>query len=289
MPPASRRGLLAALGSGALALLPARAGAAEPDKPAETPPVDTGEGACLLTPQSIEGPFYRDPWLVRSDIREGRKGVPLRLRLRVIEADCTALPDARVDVWHCDAQGIYSGYPGQGDSRAIDTSGETFLRGTQDTDKSGWVTFETIYPGWYPGRATHIHIKVFLDERTLLIGQIYFPDALNEFLYTQVPAYGGRKLERLTVNTNDGIAQEEDPERRAFCAVKEEHERYVASLVIGVDRGADAKGLDRRPGSPPPTTTGGLPPGPPGAPHGHAKATIKDRLSSLVPGFRHAR
>ncbi|MGE7157141.1 hypothetical protein ACQKJ1_25815 [Methylorubrum rhodesianum] len=82
----------------------------------------------------------------------------MRLRLRVIEAGpCTPVAGARVDVWHSDARGLYSGYPGQGDDRAVDTSGQTFLRGTQMTDEGGWVSFETIYPGWYAGRATHIH------------------------------------------------------------------------------------------------------------------------------------
>ena len=285
-PVASRRGLLAVLGAGAAALLPGRARA----EMAASEGLNAGDGACILTPQAIEGPFYRDPWLVRSDIREGRTGVPLRVRLRVIEAgSCTPVAGARVDIWHCDAQGLYSGFLGQGDTRAIDTSGETFLRGTQDTNNAGWVTFETVYPGWYAGRATHIHVKVFLDEGNLLTGQIYFPDALNEYLYTHVPAYGGRKVERFVVNANDGIAQEEDPERRAFCAVKEERDRYVASLVVGVDRSADAKAMDRavtprgRPERPP-TVTGGLPPGHHGP--GPGRAALKDRVSALVPGLK---
>ena len=290
-PLASRRGLLAALGAGTAALLPRGAWAEEASEKAAV--IEAGEGACILTPQAIEGPFYRDPWLVRSDIREGRTGVPLRVRLRVIEAGpCTPITGARVDIWHCDAQGLYSGFPGQGDSRALDTSGETFLRGTQDTDTTGWATFETIYPGWYAGRATHIHVKVFLDERTLLIGQIYFPDALNEYLYAHVPAYGGRKVERTVVNANDGIALEEDPERRAFCAVKEERDRYVATLVLGVDRSADGKAMERsrtpagrpeRP-PPPPATTGGIPPHPHGP--GPARPAIKDRTAVLVPGMK---
>ncbi|SFM72163.1 Dioxygenase [Methylobacterium pseudosasicola] len=103
---------------------------------------------CVLTPQSIEGPFYVDPKLVRIDITEGRDGIPLRLRLRVIHAGpCTPVADARIDIWHCDARGLYSGYPGQGDDRSIDTSGQTFLRGTQTTDSEGCATFDTIYPG----------------------------------------------------------------------------------------------------------------------------------------------
>ncbi|WP_336492039.1 intradiol ring-cleavage dioxygenase [Methylobacterium nigriterrae] len=278
-PPTSRRTLLAALGGSLATLLPASAKAG---------PIPSGEdGSCLLTPQTIEGPFYLDPKLMRSDITEGRAGVPLRLRLRVIEAGpCTPIAGARVDIWHCDAKGLYSGYPGQGDSRSLDTSGQTFLRGTQMTDAAGVVTFETIYPGWYAGRATHIHLKAFLDARTMLTGQIYFPDALNEFLYTQVPAYTGRRAERFIVNANDGIANEEDPNRRAFCAVKEERDRYVASLTLGVDCSASGTDTERAetltalPERPP--RAGGSPPGL----RGPGRSALKDRLGALVPGLR---
>lgn len=282
--PASRRGFFALLSGTAAGLVASRTEAATP------PSANDGEGACLLTPQAIEGPFYTDPKLVRADITEGRPGVPLRIRLRVIEAGpCTAVQGARVDIWHCDAQGLYSGYPGQGDSRTIDTTGQTFLRGTQVTDSSGWASFETLYPGWYAGRATHIHVKVFLDARTVLIGQIYFPDALNEFLYTQVLAYRGRKADRFVVNANDGIANEEDPQRRAFCAVKEERDRYVASLVIGIDRSADATETDRddtprrRPDGPTPRRSE-----PPPRFRGPPRLTLKDRLAALVPGLKRA-
>lgn len=274
----SRRSLFAALGAGAAGLLPRAAISA------------SGAGGeaevCVLTPQSIEGPFYQDPRLVRADIAESRAGVPLRLRLRVVEAgSCQPVAGVRVDVWHCDAQGLYSGYPGQGDSRAVDTSGQTFLRGSQTTDAAGWVSFDTIYPGWYAGRATHIHVKAFLDARTMLTGQIYFPDALNEFLYTQVPAYQGRRAERFIVNANDGIANEEDPHRRAFCAVKEEAERYLATLTLGVDHARSGERRESRGGRPerPPPGAGG---GPPPDLRRPARLTLKDRLAALVPGLR---
>lgn len=286
-PPSSRRGFLTALSAGIAGLLPgagARAAA-----PAGGGP-DSDGAHCVLTPQSIEGPFYLDPKLVRADITDGRAGVPLRLRLRVVEAGpCTPIAGARVDVWHCDAKGLYSGYPGQGDARSLDTSGKTFLRGTQMTDAAGWVGFETIYPGWYVGRATHIHVRTILDARTVLIGQIYFPDALNEFLYTNVPAYAGRKADRFIINANDGILHEEDPERRAFCAVKEERDRYVATLTLGVDRGANAasEARDETPSGRPERP---LPPdGPPPDFRRPPRLTMKERLAALVPGFQRER
>jgi protocatechuate 3,4-dioxygenase beta subunit len=240
---------------------------------------------CILTPQSIEGPFYLDPHLVRREIAEDRKGVPLRVMLRVIEAGlCTPLATARVDIWHADARGIYSGYDAQGDGRNISTAGQKFLRGTQFTDDGGWVSFDTIYPGWYAGRATHIHFKVFLKERTVLMGQIYFPDALSEFIYTQVSAYKDRATARDVVNANDMIANPDDPQRLSFCAIKEERDRYVATLILGVDRNGAAR-ADRPGPPPPPRGRNGPPPGPPaGGPLGFLP--LGDRIEALIPRAR---
>jgi protocatechuate 3,4-dioxygenase beta subunit len=197
---------------------------------------------CFLTPQSIEGPFYLDPRLVRAEIAEGRAGVPLRVDLRVIDgATCKPSERARVDIWHADAQGIYSGYEGQGDKQDLSTVGQTFLRGTQFTDSKGAVSFKTIYPGWYEGRATHIHFKVLLKDRNVLTGQMYFPDAVNEFIYANIAAYADRLKPRAIVNANDRFANFHDPKRLSFCAIKEERDCYAVSLVLGVDRFAVAK------------------------------------------------
>jgi protocatechuate 3,4-dioxygenase beta subunit len=176
-PVLSRRAAFAALSVPAVSALASAARAA---------PLGDASGfrdVCFLMPQSIERPFYLDPRLVRAQIAEGRTGVPLRVDLRVIDgATCKPSERARVDIWHADAQGIYSGYQGQGDKQDISTVGQKFLRGTQITNSEGAVRFETIYPGWYTGRATHIHFKVLLDDRNVLTGQMYFPDAVNEFI-----------------------------------------------------------------------------------------------------------
>jgi protocatechuate 3,4-dioxygenase beta subunit len=223
---------------------------------------------CFLTPQSIEGPYYLDPRLVRGEIAEGRAGVPLRVDLRVIDgASCKPSKRARVDIWHADAQGIYSGYEGQGDKQQLSTVGQKFLRGTQFTDRSGAVSFKTIYPGWYTGRATHIHFKVWLDQRNVLTGQMYFPDAINEFIYANIPAYAGRLNPRAVVNANDRFATFNDPDRRSFCAVKEERECYAVSLVLGVDRFAVAQ-ADRRLGA-----------------GDAAEQPAVERVRLLIPGF----
>lgn len=270
-----------------LALTAPLAALASPVVAQTTAAAPMGGTMCVLMPQSIEGPFYIDPALIRADIAERRPGVKLRLMLSVVEAaTCQPIPGARVDVWHADAQGLYSGFRGQGDGRDIDTTGQDFLRGTQLADESGGVTFQTIWPGWYAGRATHIHFKVFLDARNVAMGQIYFPDALNEYLYANVAAYGGRRGTRDVVNRNDALARDDDPEHIGYCAVSEEHDGYRATLTLGVDREAMAR--DRGPSGFGPPGSGnpdGRPPRGP-RPDGPPRAEpITDRPRALVPGI----
>lgn len=187
-------------GIGAAAAAPLLACAREPQSAAPA----FGQGrliageSCPLTPRQTEGPFYFDPRLVRRDIREGRPGVPLRLRLQVVRAaDCAAEARARVDVWHCDSAGAYSGY----DSER--SAGEAWLRGTQTTDADGVVAFETLFPGWYAGRATHIHCKAWTADGREIASQIYFPDALSDRIYSDGP-YAGRGGRRVH-NGEDGL------------------------------------------------------------------------------------
>ncbi|MGC4251527.1 MAG: intradiol ring-cleavage dioxygenase [Sphingobium sp.] len=258
---------------------------------------------CAVTPATTEGPYYTDPKLVRRDITEGRPGIALRMQLQVVTADCRPLAGARVDIWQCDAQGDYSGYANMGSNRAGDTSGQTFLRGTQMTDGNGIVTFDTVYPGWYRGRTTHIHYKVFLDEKTVLTSQIFFPDALSEYIYLKNAAYA-RGETRDTVNALDGIAEQAG--QGACCTIREQKDRYVAALVVSVDPSAEWResgpgmGGFPPPGAPPPR---GLPPDnrpsagpdrgpgaeggrPPGPPPGGSGGPIGQRgeTTPLFPG-----
>ncbi|RJF80476.1 protocatechuate dioxygenase [Oleomonas cavernae] len=191
---------------------------------------------CRLTPQVTEGPFYTDPRLVRADMREGRPGVPLALRLQVVDARCQALAKARVDVWHCDALGLYSGYPGQGDGRDISTVGETFLRATQIAGADGTVQFTTLYPGWYRGRTPHIHFKAFIDRANVLTGQIFFPDALSEAVYSSTAPYSARGSKPDTTNAQDGIARRAG--EASVASIKQVSDGYEAAMVIGIDPAA---------------------------------------------------
>jgi protocatechuate 3,4-dioxygenase beta subunit len=191
--------------------------------------------ACILTPASIPGPFYFDPKLERADITEGHPGAPLRMRFMVMDAaTCVPIPRARVDVWHTRADGFYSGYPGQGDNRKADSTGGTFMRGTQFSDARGEAEFRSVYPGWYGGRTAHVHFKIFIDDRNMLTGQMYFPDALSQYIYANVGTYR-RKLLRDTFNGSDEFALL-DTTRGGFCDIKEEVDHYRATLIVGVSR-----------------------------------------------------
>ena len=248
----------------------------------------------MLTAQAEEGPFYVDPKLERADITEGRPGVPLRLLLQIIDAaTCAPLAGARVDIWHADAAGRYSGFGQPGDGRTDPAA--RFLRGTQFADGAGEVRFTTIYPGWYPGRTPHIHFKVILDRACVLTGQLYLPDALSEFIYGNAAPYSRRAELRDTSNATDGVLRASGGGHGSFCSIREEADHYLASLVIGADRNgqpvADGPG-GPRPGRPPGPGPGARPPGPgarppgPGEPPpgGPARARPADWNRSLVPG-----
>ncbi|MGR3755971.1 MAG: intradiol ring-cleavage dioxygenase [Tranquillimonas sp.] len=180
---------------------------------------------CLVQPELAEGPFHLDDTPRRSDIREGRQGVPLALRLQVVTADCGAIPGALVEVWHCDAAGVYSGVSGQGG---------TFLRGLQETGPDGVAAFATIYPGWYPGRTPHIHYKVQLEDGRVLTSQMFFPDSVSAAIYEVEPAYARRGAQD-TANAQDGIASAAG--ERAVAAITGDMAAPEAALVVGVAAG----------------------------------------------------
>lgn len=165
--------------------------------------------SCVVTPEQTEGPFFTDARLNRADLRSDptdksvKEGVPLALTLRVSSvggAGCALLAGAMVDVWHCDAAGAYS------DSDRS-TAGRKFLRGYQVTDADGAARFTTIYPGWYPGRAVHIHFKVRVTAGAgrgrEFTSQLYFDDSVTDRVHARPPySARGRRAQR---NGDDGI------------------------------------------------------------------------------------
>jgi protocatechuate 3,4-dioxygenase beta subunit len=168
--------------------------------------------ACVVRPEQTEGPYFVDERLNRSDIRtdptDGRvsPGTPLALTLlvsRLNAGDCQPLPDAQVDLWHCDAQGVYSDVQDPG----FDTIGKKFLRGYQVTDAHGEARFVTVYPGWYPGRTVHIHFKIrtaTVSRRSFeFTSQLYFDDAVTDRAHAASPY--AAKGPRTTRNQQDWI------------------------------------------------------------------------------------
>jgi len=228
---------------------------------------------CVLAQEETQGPYWFDVDSIRSDIREGRPGLTLALALRVHDlSSCSVggavrpVPNSVVEIWHCDAGGVYSGFataatreppPGRppaapnlrggerpggppggassdgsyssGDPEATPSDDGTYLRGAQAADANGVVRFTTIYPGWYPGRTTHIHCKVHLDRRTVLTTQLYFDDNLTEEIYRKIPPYTEHTV-RDTRNDTDSIYADVGLMTAQRAAVG-----YLAAINLGLD------------------------------------------------------
>lgn len=166
--------------------------------------------ACIVRPAMTEGPYFVDEKLNRSDIRSDptdgtvKAGTPLAITVNISSINgsaCAALSGATVDVWHCDAAGVYS----DATDPSFNTKGKKFLRGYQTTDANGQVKFTTIYPGWYHGRNVHIHFKIRTTSGHEFTSQWFFDDSLSDKVFAQAP-YGGRG-QRDTLNSQDGIYQ----------------------------------------------------------------------------------
>ena len=167
---------------------------------------------CVVRPEMTIGPYFVDQQLNRSDIRADssdnsvKEGVPLTINIAVASVgnnSCTPIEGAQVDIWHCDARGQYSGVSNQG----FDTTGQDFLRGYQLTNASGGVQFQTIYPGWYSGRAVHIHFTIRTraadDQDYQFTSQLFFDDALTDQVHALEPY--ASKGQRDTLNATDNI------------------------------------------------------------------------------------
>jgi protocatechuate 3,4-dioxygenase beta subunit len=177
---------------------------------------------CVLAPEQTEGPYYIDNHLIRSDIRDGRKGVPLSLRLQVVDASsCRPIRGATVEVWHCDALGRYSGFNAPG----------RFLRGGQRSGATGHVSFKTIYPGWYSGRTTHIHVKVHVGGAEVHTGQLYFADATSAAVYRSRSPYRNRG-QKDTPNAADSVFGQGG--RQSMLRLAKSGSGYVGRVTLGV-------------------------------------------------------
>lgn len=181
-----------------------------------TEATDTGSSSgtttCSVTPSETAGPFpTKSPSsLVKSDITSDRTGVPLTINITIQNknASCAALAGALVDIWHCDKDGYYSEYGGTG-MQSADFTSVHFLRGRQTTDANGLVSFTSIFPGWYSGRATHIHVHIYNASGTsLLVTQIAFPEGSGSavVLVNASTSNGYTKgMSGYTYNANDNV------------------------------------------------------------------------------------
>jgi protocatechuate 3,4-dioxygenase beta subunit len=220
-----RDSLIAAGGLIAAALIPEAASAAGSGSgPAA---VASGAVSCVLTPELTEGPYYVPSEKVRRNITEGKPGTRLDLRLTVVDAStCKAIKSAVVDIWHADALGVYSG-------AVASNPGTNFMRGVQKTNGAGLALFQSVYPGWYQGRAVHIHVKVHLGGNVVHTGQFFFNDALTDAVYKQ-PPYSSRGS-RDTRNAADSIYR--NGGSRSMLKVTKTASGYRAGITMGVHRG----------------------------------------------------
>ncbi len=191
--------------------------------------------ACTLTCAQTLGPCYVES-PVRQDITEDKVGLPMRLAFRVVDAKtCTPIENATVEVWSTDTEGVYSGQTpapmcSNGQPRARQTN---FMRGAQTTSKEGRVDFDTVYPGWYPGRTPHIHLKVTVAGEEFVVTQLYFPDELSRSIYANHPDYAHRP-QADTDNRRDGLLRGLDVAQFLLQTQSMEDGALLAHTTIGL-------------------------------------------------------
>ncbi|MFE9094059.1 intradiol ring-cleavage dioxygenase [Streptomyces sp. NPDC007264] len=259
----------------------------------KAPDAARGAELCVLGPSVSEGPYYLEGAPLRKDVTEGKKGVPLTVRLTVRDQPhaCALLPDAAVEIWHCDAWGYYSGYTslppgGRAPFADSDTSGadpRTFLRGYQTTGADGVAEFTTVFPGWHGSRAPHIHVKVrtggartgrtYGGGRLNWTGRLYVPDRYADAVYATAP-YTGHTGKRTPLAEDREYRGDGAPD--GLMDVTGDVVRgLVATLTVGIDPTRESTGAGTGgetslppPGAAPPK---GLPETPsPGPPPGGA-------------------
>ncbi len=207
---------------------------------ASSTPASVAAPSCVVRPAETEGPYFVDEKINRSDIRSDptdgsiKLGAPLALTFNVSRVSggggCTPLEGATVDVWHCDALGVYSDASDPG----FTTTGKKFLRGYQVTDAAGQARFTTIYPGWYQGRAVHIHFKIRSatsgGAATEFTSQLYFDDSVTDRVHAQAPY--AQKGQRTLRNAGDGIFR--DGGDQLTLDAKQSGGGYAAKFDIGL-------------------------------------------------------
>jgi protocatechuate 3,4-dioxygenase beta subunit len=183
---------------------------------------------CLLTPEVTEGPYWVENALTRRDVREGKPGTPLVVRFTVLDAKtCKPIKGADVEIWHADAAGDYS---------AVNGASSRFLRGHQRANTVGKAEFLTIFPGWYPGRTPHIHMKVSVGGNAVHTGQVFCDEKVTRAVYRQAP-YAARGVYD-TSHAVDGIYGQAGGARAELKLARRTGGKrgYVGTISVGVIR-----------------------------------------------------
>lgn len=203
----------------------------------------TPANGCIETATEVEGPYpypggeITNP-LQRTDITEGQTGVPLLLTFKIVNANnnCTVVENARVDIWYCNKDGYYSGYGKQtgGTLGTQNYVGQTWLRGYQMTDADGQVQFSGIYPGWYMGRATHIHFEVFVNGVLKKTGQIAFNESVSDIVHVSA-LYAAHGINTMR-NSSDGIFNNSstDLANETVTPTGDVASGYTATYTVGI-------------------------------------------------------
>jgi protocatechuate 3,4-dioxygenase beta subunit len=189
---------------------------------------------CNVSPPETKGPFpTKTPaQMVQSNIKSDRTGIALLINLTIVDKTnhCKPLAGAHVDIWHCDKDGNYSEY-GNHPMQKNDLTSAHFLRGRQKADANGLVSFLSIYPGWYHGRAPHIHIEVFDKEgKSLLVTQVAFPENISSKVYSS-PLYANRGNAD-TSNTRDMVFADSLSEQMATVTGNTTHGYTLSSTIV---------------------------------------------------------
>ncbi|KAJ4292346.1 hypothetical protein N0V90_009007 [Kalmusia sp. IMI 367209] len=262
----------------------------------ETDPSElfTGNNSCILTPETTEGPYWVSGELIRENVVEDQAGVPLTLDIQVIDVEtCEPVPQAFTEIWHCNSTGVYGGVIAGGNGNSADETNidNTFLRGLQQTDDDGVVAFETLFPGHYTGRTTHIHVLTHLDatenaNNTISggtithVGQFFFDQDLITLAEKEEPY--ASNAQPLTTNEEDGIFAQEaadvDPVVEYVFLGDDISEGLFGWIAFGIDVNAarnvtPAVYLTENGGVPNPNAGQGGPGGPGGPPPSGSRPT----------------
>lgn len=222
-------------------------------------PFAAAPATCTLICSTTEGPCTTETTIEREDVSEGYTGLPVRMGLRFVDEDCNPVVGASVQIWHTKLTGVYSGVTPSGMmcyGDEPDAEDEMFFRGSQTTDADGVVYFDTCFPGWYSGRAVHVHFQAQIDDSSWIVSQLLWDDAMVAEVFAAHAEYQGFGQPDTTNDTDNVIGGEDDKSPYLFDVQRMPDGAMLASKTITIRSGG--------PGCTAAGSGGGGPGGPPG-------------------------